>query len=162
MQHEIPQTKLCPECKLIKPSGHFHRNSARRDGLTYVCAECIPKYEAREKKPKKDLSNLSKECDKCLRVLPSRMYVYDQNTDDRLRTSCRTCCAYRGKSIPSADEIREYETFIKKVSINGAEKFDIVKQRSQFEHYIYIRMISSGLLKKWKPPIWVHKTSIME
>jgi|694.fasta_scaffold118549_3 hypothetical protein len=162
MQHKIPENKRCPECGIVKSSGEFHRNSARRDGLTYVCAECIPKYEARDKKPKKNLSNINKQCDKCNRVLPSRMYLYDQNTDDRLRSSCRTCSAYRGKSVPSPDEIREYETFIKKVSLNASKIYDIYKQRSELEHYVNVRLISSGLSKKWKPPVWVHKTSITE
>jgi hypothetical protein len=162
MQHNIPETKVCPECKVEKSSDQFHRNSARRDGLTYVCAECIPKYEAREKKPKKNLSNLNKQCDQCQRILSSRMFLYDQNTDDRLRSSCRTCCAYKGKTSPSLDEIFEYESFIKKVSLRGVQKYDAIKNRSEFEQYVWKSLSKSELGKKWKAPVWVHKTSIPE
>jgi len=162
MQHNTPENKVCPECKLRKPSSAFNLNSTRADGLTYVCAECIPKYEAREKKPKKNLSNLNKQCDKCNRVLSSRMYLYDQNTEDRLRSSCRTCCAYKGKSIPSAAEIFEYESFIKNVSKRGAQKYDTIKNRSEFEQYVWKSLSKSELGNKWKAPVWIHKTSIPE
>ena len=162
MQHNTPENKLCPECKLTKPSSAFNLNSARADGLTYVCAECIPKYEARDKRNKKVLANLSKQCSSCSRVLSSRMYLYDQNSEDKLRSKCRTCCCFKGQNIPSDQQIQEYEFFIKQTCQNAYEIFNLDKERSQFEQYIYQQLNISGLLKQWKPPIWVHKTSIPE
>lgn len=161
MQHDIPEEKECPNCKVVKSSEEFHRNSARKDGLTYVCAECIPKYEARAKKAKKDLSNLEKTCLSCNRLLSSRMYVYDQNTKDKLRDTCRTCCCFK-KGTPSILEIEEYETLIKSFMKEALESLDIEKNRSEFEHFVWKKMLISGLLNKWKQPIWVHKTSISE
>lgn len=161
MQHEIPEEKECPNCRTIKSSEEFHRNSARKDGLTYVCAECIPKYEARAKKAKKNLSNLEKTCSSCNRILSSRMYVYDQNTEDKLRNSCRTCSCFK-QGVPSPSEIEHYESSIKSFMIEGLKSLDIEKNRSEFEHFVWKKMIISGLSNKWKQPIWVHKTSISE
>ena len=153
MQHDIPESKKCPECGEIKQSSEFHRNAARRDGLTYVCAECIPTYEAREKKQKKDLSDIEKICSSCGRNLTSRMYLYDQNSDDRLRASCRTCSCFRGSEKPSLYEVLSFIN-------DGLSRFNLEMNRSEFEQFIWKKMLASGLLVKWRPPAWIHKTSI--
>jgi len=36
------------------------------------------------------------------------------------------------------------------------------RYRSEFERSVYSRMESEGLLKKWKPPVWVHASSLPE
>lgn len=160
MQHSIPDNKECPECGEVKSASAFHRNAARRDGLTYVCAECIPAYESRQKKQKKDLSNLEKICNSCHRNLPSRMYLYDQNSDDRLRATCRTCSCYRDSNPPSIDEVLNYEEEIKDFIKQGSSRFHLEMNRSEFEQFIWKKMLASGLLVKWRPPAWIHKTSI--
>jgi predicted RNA-binding Zn-ribbon protein involved in translation (DUF1610 family) len=160
MQHNIPDHKECPECGEIKSSSAFHRNAARRDGLTYVCADCIPIYESRQKKQKKNLSNIEKICNSCHRNLPSRMYLYDQNSDDRLRATCRTCSSYRDSTFPSLNEVISYEEKISLFINEASSRFDLERNRSEFEQFIWKRLLASGLLVKWRPPAWIHKTSI--
>jgi hypothetical protein len=160
MQHNIPDYKICPNCGENKSSSEYHRNAARRDGLTYVCSDCIPLYEAKEKKSKKDLSDIEKVCKDCGRNLPSRMYLYDQNSDDRLRASCRTCSCYRDSNPPTIEEVIAYEDEINSFIKNGLLKFDVERNRSEFEQFIWKKMLASGMLVKWRPPAWIHKTSI--
>jgi|GEM_PF-2801109 len=163
MQHNTPDEKLCPECGTIKASAEFNLNSARADGLTYVCAACIPSYELRDgKKEKRSLNHLSKKCGSCERILPSRMYLYDQNSEDKLRAKCRTCCAFKGRDIPKIDQIENYEFFVRSVSVKACERFNVDSERSQLEQFVYQQLQISGLSEQWKPPIWVHKTSIPE
>jgi hypothetical protein len=166
MQHKTPESKVCPQCKIEKPSSEFNLNSARADGLTYVCAKCIPAYEAKEKKHKTVLQNLTKKCVFCGRTLPARMYLYDQNSKDKLRSKCRTCSCYKGKNSARSEsymiELKQYENFIKKTSLHGASKFNTEKQRSRFEEYVYQQMNIADMLGTWKPPVWIHKTSIPE
>jgi hypothetical protein len=162
MQHEIPESKLCPNCGIEKTADQFHRNAARHDGLTYVCAICINDYESKDKKPKRFLADIVKECSKCKRQLLSRMYVYSQNTEDHLKESCRTCSSYKKSTGPSDSEIEEYESFINNLLTESKSKFDLEKNRSEFEQYVWQNLLISGLLVKWKPPVWVHKTSIPE
>jgi len=160
MQHKIPEHKICPNCNIEKAADQFHRNAARRDGLTYVCSVCIYDYENKEKKPKRFLADIVKECVSCNRNLSSRMYTYSQNTEDHLKEVCRTCSSYRPKSKPSIEEIEEYEFLIKKIFKEAKSKFDLEKNRSEFEQYVWRNLLTSGMLVKWRVPIWVHKTSI--
>lgn len=162
MQHKIPDYKVCPNCLENKHSSLYHRNAARRDGLTYVCSDCIPEYEAKEKKSKKNLADIEKTCEKCNRLLNSRMFLYDQNTEDRLRNSCRTCYAYRLNGNPSDEEIVKYESTVSGFIAEGLSIYDIEKNRSEFEQFIWKKLLSSGLLVQWRPPVWIHKTSIPE
>ena len=162
MQHEIPEFKTCPNCKTFKSSYEYYRNSSRKDGLTYVCISCVNDYAQKEKKPKKVLNDIQKVCVSCGRKLTSRMFVYSQKTSDHLNEKCRTCSAYRAKNIPSQQEINHYESSLREIINVGLSKFDSEKNRSELEQFVWQRLLSTGLLVKWKPPIWVHKTSLPE
>jgi hypothetical protein len=52
---EIPIEKRCPECGVTKPSGEFHRNRRRPDGLLYYCKEC---WSARGRRAKYGISDV--------------------------------------------------------------------------------------------------------
>ena len=160
MQHEIPEHKVCPNCNIDKPSSEYHRNAARKDGLTYVCAECIPIYEAKEKRPKRKLSSLNKTCDKCGRSLTSRMFQYAQHTEDHLRPSCRTCSSFKPKRNPSMVEITTFEDQMQLIFSEAKSKFDPDKNRSELENFVWKRMLEDNLLETWSPPVWVHKSSV--
>lgn len=36
----IPESKVCSSCREQKPHADFHRNKARKDGLSVICASC--------------------------------------------------------------------------------------------------------------------------
>jgi hypothetical protein len=162
MLHEIPDHKICPHCDTDKPASEYHRNAARKDGLTYVCADCIPAYEAKDKRPKRNLESIQKECEACLRLLPSRMFQYAQHTEDHLRSKCRTCSAYKLKKVPSQDEINRYELSLAKILNKAKEKYDLDSNRSELEQFVWKEMLKVGLLNEWNIPTWLHKTSIPE
>jgi len=36
----LPEEKICPSCKIIKPQFEFHLNRSSLDGLSHWCSEC--------------------------------------------------------------------------------------------------------------------------
>jgi hypothetical protein len=160
MQHDIPDNKVCPNCNVDKPASEYHRNGARKDGLTYVCAECIPIYEAKDKRPKRKLESIQKSCKKCGRLLAARQFQYAQNTEDHLRDSCRTCSAFKPKRVPSIEEINLYESTMGEIFGRAKALYDLEQNRSELEQYIYKEMLKANLISDWDPPVWVHKSSL--
>lgn len=35
-----PQYKVCPKCRIRKPRSKYHRDASKKDGLSYLCAQC--------------------------------------------------------------------------------------------------------------------------
>lgn len=153
-----PDEKKCPFCGEIKKASEFQRNASRPDGLTYTCRVCIPLYAAAPKRPKTDLSVVEKKCSNCERTLNARAFSYNQQSEDKLTDSCRVCRMFR-KGKPSIEQVQEFELAMSKIYSESMEIFDHEFDRSQFEAFVYTKMIDEGLLENWKPPVWMHSSS---
>lgn len=161
MQHEIPDSKLCPRCDTVKSSSDFYVNTSRVDGLTYYCKVCVLEY-AKEprKRTRRSVAATEKQCSNCKRTLPAAAFTYSQHSEDRLRADCRSCRMSRKKN-PSLDDVLAMEEQMQCIYRDGKRKLkDLEKHRSEFEQYVYQQMQIRGLLKDWKPPIWIHSSSI--
>lgn len=119
---------------------------------------------------RRDMTDVTKECEVCQRTLPAKMFLYSQQEDDHLETRCRTCRSWRDrKNPPSLATIAAYEDDLKRVLISSimqiADRSDedilgrVMQHRSQFESSVLLMHDRAGLSKLWKPPIWTHKSS---
>jgi|JI9StandDraft_1071089.scaffolds.fasta_scaffold14313_3 hypothetical protein len=112
------------------------------------------------KQTKIKLEGVEKACANCQRTLSSRHFMYDQHSGDRLRSHCRTCEAYRD-GMPTIEQVVEYEAQMRSIFDEAIEEVtDVEKHRTAFESLVHTKMDDEGLLTVWKPPIWIHKTSI--
>lgn len=163
MQHDIPDHKVCPRCNEDKPSTEYYVNSSRTDGLTYYCKICVVAYAKEPRKgTRKNIAASKKQCCNCKRVLPAAAFTYSQQTTDRLRPDCRSCRMYRKKN-PTLDQVLELENEMYHIYRAGSIQVgDIDHHRSEFEQFVYKQMLIRGLLDDWKPPIWIHASSIPE
>jgi hypothetical protein len=157
----VPEEKLCPFCNTVKPSREFQRNAARSDGLTYTCKICIPLYAAAPKRQRLDLADVSKTCSSCNRYLNARAFMYAQSSPDRLASKCRTCKMYRPQGNPTVEQVEDFEAQLTEILQDVMNILDFDKERAQFEAAVYEQLQHKGLLKDWKPPVWIHKSSII-
>jgi hypothetical protein len=49
IEKEIPEKKVCPECKELKKGSEFHKNNGSRDGLREICKKCSSNYQQENK-----------------------------------------------------------------------------------------------------------------
>lgn len=161
MQHEIPESKLCPRCDTVKASSEFYVNTSRVDGLTYYCKVCVLEYSKEPRKgSRRNVAATQKDCSNCNRTLPAAAFTYSQHSEDKLRPDCRSCRMSRKKN-PSLETILEMEETMAIIYKDGqAQIGDVEEHRAEFEQYVYQQMLIRGLLKDWKPPIWIHSSSI--
>jgi hypothetical protein len=163
VQYNIPDEKLCPKCGIVKSASDFYVNSSRLDGLTYSCKECVAEYNSKPKENKRvTIAGTFKTCKNCNRKLPSECFSYFQHNADKLRDDCRTCRMYRKKN-PTLEQVVELEKKLRQIYKEGVSSIgDVNHHRSEFEQFVYKKMLASKILKEWKPPVWIHKTSIPE
>lgn len=164
VQHNIPESKICPRCDEHKNADQFYMNSARVDGLTYFCKVCVVDYVNTPRSgTRTNIVGSKKVCSNCARELDAAAFTYSQKTDDKLRPDCRSCRMSRKKN-PNIHEVLYIEKRMAKIYDMARLVFgeDLEKSRSRFEQYVYQQMRIQGLHKNWKPPIWIHKTSIPE
>lgn len=110
---------------------------------------------------KQSLKGITKECKNCLRILSGRRFVYNQHSPDKFRDYCRTCDSYRPKGYPTLAAVVQFENQMQEIIAEGkALVGDPLRYRIKFESYVYSEMNRLGLLDTWKPPVWIHKTSI--
>jgi hypothetical protein len=65
--------------------------------------------------------------------------------------------------MPTVDQVIAFEEAMDDIIAEAKTKVtDLELQRSEFEQVVYKLMLGRGLLARWKPPVWIHKTSIPE
>lgn len=167
----VPDSKTCPACSEDKPASAFHRDRQRPDGLTFYCASCVKRMREEPKRQRRDLANSTKQCAQCHRILKGVMFVAAA-TGDGLEARCRTCKSWRSRLPAPVDEVVTHEREMAEIfSVAMAEvrlryhcKVEDVKRdhRSEFEQTVWSLMYRGQLLERWKPPVWLHSSSIPE
>jgi hypothetical protein len=110
---------------------------------------------------KLSLKGIVKECKNCKRTLSGRCFVYNQHSPDKYRDYCRTCDSYKPKGYPTLAAVIEIELALQRIFEDGKYLVaDPLKDRIKFESFVYHEMERQGLLDTWKPPVWLHKTSL--
>jgi hypothetical protein len=137
--------RWCDTCRFWKYD--FHSGD--------TCTDCRPV------RVKVSLEGLSKACSICHRELSSRCFIYDQFSEDRLRSECRSCYAYLD-GTPTLAQVQAYEASMSAIISDAVRAVgnEPVKYRTELEISIYNKMHQVGLLKSWKPPVWIHKSSM--
>lgn len=118
------------------------------------------------------MSKVIKQCQVCQRQLPGFMFLYAA-TPDRLEHRCRTCRGWLDRRTkPTLEEVVQHEQDLDDVirmvmddlrlEYHVSTSEIIEAHRSEFEQRVYSLLLRRGILKKWKPPIWLHRTSIPE
>lgn len=110
---------------------------------------------------KQSLKGFTKQCLNCQRILSGRCFIYNQHSPDKYRDYCRTCDSYKPKGFPTLAAVEEMELALQAIIQDGARLVaDPLKERIKFESFVYYEMERQGLLDTWKPPVWIHKTSL--
>lgn len=155
---EIPEEKFCPKCQTTKSVSEFNRNKLQKDGLQYACRTCIRNYKS--DKTNLNFDGYTKPCEGCTRTLPREAFSYAQHSPDRLRSTCLTCSQHRAGPATMTQAIM----FEQEMQTIYAECKELVAdpetQRCEFERLVYRAMGERGLLEHWKPPVWIHSTSM--
>ncbi len=100
---DIPLSKPCSRCKVIKPSKDFHKSSYSLNGLMPQCKECTYKqtqtpavvqrkkehYERIKQMPK--TIPTTKKCSNCKRILSADAFYKSQGTKSGLTGECQEC-----------------------------------------------------------------------
>lgn len=168
MIHEYTETKTCPRCNETKPSTDYAVDRSAKDGLKFICNTCSGQYTPT--RPRISFDGVTKQCLTCRRTLPARAFSYSQKSPDRLTPKCRTCKRYRGTQ-PLTQQMCEayeknvsniYESCVKDLTTkyNEPQPTILTKHRSELEEKIFKQMLTKGILHDWKPPEWIHETSI--
>lgn len=168
MIHKIPENKICSICKVDLPASAFSQDASRVDGLKFCCRECSKTYKP--SKSKRNFDYITKLCEFCNRILPAKSFAYSQHSEDRLSSECRTCKMLKRGISATTVEIESFEETMEDIyrdslyeiadSYNVDDDVAIERYRSEFERKVYLKMESEGLLVKWKPPVWVHSSSL--
>lgn len=88
------ETKVCPTCKVEKPTSEFFKAKAKRDGLQSCCKAC---HTARMKSYQKRLNDgeretpESKYCSGCKTLKPASDFSKARNQVSNLAPWCRDC-----------------------------------------------------------------------
>lgn len=141
----MAEGRWCDTCKYWKYEFH----------ISNTCTDCRPV------RAKVSLDGLSKVCCNCHRELSSRCFIYDQFSEDKLRNECRSCYAYLDGQ-PTLSQVQEYENAMTSIIADAvvAVGNEPVKRRVELEVRIYNQMHQYNLLTHWKPPVWIHKSSM--
>lgn len=151
--------KICRKCGKEKQPTDFFADHFTSDKLTPSCKACL---QPKPKRVKRQLLGTTKRCDNCARMLPSGAFTYADYNPDGLQKECRTCKQYR-QGKPTQAQVAAFEAELAEIYADGKRLLrNIELHRSQFEQYVYQEMRRRGLLKDWRPPSWIHKTSIPE
>lgn len=112
---------------------------------------------------KQSLKGIIKRCKNCQRDLSGRCFVYDQHSADKLRDYCRTCDSYKPRGYPALSSVEMFETEMSEIIEDALAQVEHdVSRRVFIECYVHQEMGRRGLLETWKPPVWVHKTSLRQ
>lgn len=157
---KLVDEKFCKGCSETKPASAFVRNRTRNDGLKDLCKVCEKTYV-----PSRTRSNLDivvKRCSRCERELSSRMFVYTQNSDDKLMPHCRTCKQWKGKGHLSASDADAFEAAMDEIFRSAASMVgDPRRNRSLFENFI-AKEFKRKFGPQWALPIWINGNIVME
>jgi len=110
---------------------------------------------------KQSLKGVNKQCLNCERYLSGRCFVYNQHSPDKFRDYCRTCDSYRPTGYPTLNAVLDFEQQMQEIIEAGKHLVDDpLRERIKFESFVFSEMNRLGLLDTWKPPVWLHKTSV--
>jgi predicted nucleic acid-binding protein len=68
---------------------------------------------------------------------------------------------YRPQGNPTVEQVEDFEAQLTEILQDVMNILDFDKERAQFEAAVYEQLQHKGLLKDWKPPVWIHKSSII-
>jgi hypothetical protein len=103
--------------------------------------------------------------------MSAKMFLYSQQTEDRLEERCRTCRSWRDrKHRPDVTAIVTYENQLKNLLIEAIKRLldvygdespleTIMQHRGEFESVVLVLHERTGLSETWKPPIWASPVS---
>lgn len=112
---------------------------------------------------KQSLKGMVKQCSNCNRLLSGRCFVYDQHSADKLRSYCRTCDSYKPRGYPTLPAVEMFESEMKDIIDEALIRVEHdYSRRIYIECFVHQEMDRRGLLETWKPPVWVHKTSLRQ
>lgn len=106
--------KFCGRCKRIRPSGEFHKNKSKDDGLNDWCKVCkkkhrYPNAKTGEEAPMADTATKvkSKVCERCKTERDaSQFHAKSSNLEDGLQPWCKPCIYSFDKS-PKKDDAKD-------------------------------------------------------
>jgi hypothetical protein len=93
----VPNSKLCPGCKTVKPGSDFHKSNGNKDGLCDHCKDCgytrTKSYYDKNKARGEDAVSIpeSKECAKCHLTKPGSDFFKASRNKDGLGDYCKDC-----------------------------------------------------------------------
>jgi hypothetical protein len=167
---ETPDEKLCPYCGITKPASEYTKDLSRRDGLKHGCTLCT-KDQTRKRRERRTFTDYDKKCEVCERLLPARLFLYSQTSDDHLEPKCMYCRCWRSRKQPcTKEQAAEYEEFVKTTVLDAklemhrrygdSSSATIEQHRTEFE-YTFARLFSKNqaISRQWKLPIWIHASS---
>lgn len=94
---ELPPTKECLRCSLVKDRADFYPDTRYKDGLRSWCVSCeAAEVKDRRKKNEKKFSTtqsrpVTKECSRCKQVKTQDEFYVDNTTKDGLGWQCKEC-----------------------------------------------------------------------
>lgn len=131
--------KKCSVCKNIKNINMFYKDSARTDGLSYVCKSCS-KIAVKKHELKNKLNHViptTKICKKCNKRKKNSFFSKNSNRKDGLHSICKKCSKqYR---IINNKQLKEYRS--KRKSIRA---FNTKSRRKNDQYFNLSERIKSS------------------
>jgi len=92
---DIPDTKMCRKCNIIKPSQLFHRDRLQRSGLAQYCKVCLQGYSRSEISREKEVDPLHESL--VWKPIPGLEGLYSSSACGKIRSEKRMTFRANGR-----------------------------------------------------------------